>query len=308
MKYSSVAGLDIKLSRLGFGCWQLGGHGWGRVSETEIIRAAHRAIDFGINLFDTAPIYGLGHSEELLGKILGVKRKDIVLATKVGLVWEKGAVFEKFTDISPANIQRELDASLKRLNTDYIDIYQIHWPDTSIPLEEPMYALEKLRGAGKIRHIGCCNFSLGLLKEALRYGRVAAVQVSYNLVDREVESDLMSFCRENDIAIIAYNPLARGLLSGKYNGSASFGDDDNRSRHRYFQGEEFQKNLQVVERVKAAAGRINRSAAQVAIRWVLKNPCVSTALVGVKTAAQLEENLAAVDFELPGDEMELLNE
>jgi len=308
MKYSNTDDLDITLSRLGFGCWQLGGHGWGRLSETEMVRTAHRAIDRGINLFDTAPIYGLGHSEELLGRILSTKRKEIVLATKVGLVWEKSEIFQKFTDTSPANINREIDASLKRLNTDYIDIYQIHWHDPSIPIAEPMYALEKLKLAGKIRHIGCCNFSLSLLKEALQHGRIATVQVPYNLVDKEIEDDLLVFCRQNGLAIIAYRPLARGLLSGKYNESTKFGNDDTRSQERYFQGEEFRKNLQVVERIKAIADRINRTPAQVAIRWALENPYVTTALFGVKTVAQLEENLAAMDFELSGDEMELLNE
>ena len=133
MEYSSLTSLEIKPSRLGFGCWQLGGHGWGKLSEAEVVRAAHRAIEAGINVFDTAPIYGLGHSEEVLGSILRGKRGDIIVATKVGLTWKKGETFEKSTDISPANIEREINASLKRLNTDYIDIYQIHWPALTAP-------------------------------------------------------------------------------------------------------------------------------------------------------------------------------
>ena len=153
MEYTDIPDLDIKISRLGLGCLQLGGHGWGKLSEPEMVRAVHEAIDSGITFFDSAPIYGLGHSEEMLGNIIGSMRKNLIIATKVGLVWKKDGTFAKHTDNSSANIEREISASLRRLKTDYIDLYQIHWPDADTPLENTLRAMEKLQKQGKIRCI-----------------------------------------------------------------------------------------------------------------------------------------------------------
>jgi aryl-alcohol dehydrogenase-like predicted oxidoreductase len=309
MRYSHLAGLDVDLSCLGFGGWQLGSYGWGKVSETETVKAIHRAIDTGISLFDTAPIYGLGRSEEILGKSLGVRRKNVIIATKVGLVWKKNKTFEKFTDSSPVNIEREVDMSLRRLRTDYIDLYQIHWLDPNTPIEDTLLAMEKLRQSGKIRCIGCCNFPLGLIKELLKYGAIKTVQIPYNLIDRKVEEHLLPFCKENGIAVLAYSSLARGLLTGKYDRNAKFESDDHRSRgtDEYFQGKAFLENLEIVERVRFIAERSNRTPAQIALRWVLENPCVTTALFGAKNVAQTEENVVASDFTLSKEDIEFLN-
>ncbi len=309
MEYSSLAGLNIKLSRLSLGCWQLGGQSWGRVSETGMIKAVFKALDKGINLFDTAPIYGLGHSEEVLGKALYEKRKDVVIATKVGLTWENGKYFKKFNDCSPQNINREIEASLKRLKTDYIDIYQIHWPDPDTPIEDTIASLEKLRVSGKIRMIGCCNFPLPLLKRALKAGRIDTVQVPYNLIDREVEKDLLPFCRDKNIAVLTYSPIARGLLTGKYDKNTRFGSDDHRgsSEDSYFSDKELQENLEVVKRVKSVAKRLNKTPAQVALRWLMENDCVTSAIFGAKNNAQLEENVAASDFTLSREDIGYLS-
>ena len=302
-------GLDVDLSCLGLGGWQLGGHGWGKVSEKEMIKAIHRAVDNGITVFDTAPIYGLGRSEEMLGKSLGAKRRNIVIATKVGLVWKTSKTFEKFTDISPANIAREVDMSLKRLKTDYIDLCQIHWPDPNTPIKDTLLAMGKLKQSGKICCIGCCNFPLGLLKESLKYGEIKTVQIPYNLIDRKVEEHLLPFCKENDIAVLAYSPIARGLLTGKYDRNASFERDDHRSRNtdEYFQGNAFLENLEIVDRVRFIAKRSNRTPAQIALRWVLENPCVTTVLFGAKDVAQVEENVVASNFTLSEGDMEFLS-
>ena len=310
MLYNHLEGLDIKPSCIGFGGWQLGVHGWGRVSEPEILKALHKAIDSGVNFFDTAPIYGLGHSEELLGKVLGSKRKGVIIATKVGLTWKKGKTFQKFTDSSPANISREIDRSLKRLNTDYIDLYQIHWPDPNTPIEDTLSAMEKLKNSGKIRYIGCCNFPLELLKESLKYGEIRTIQIPYNLIDRKIEQDLLPFCRENGIGVLTYSPIARGLLTGKYDRNTKFDLDNHRSssRDEYFQGEAFLKNLEVVRRVKFIAEKLNKTPTQIALRWVLQNPCVTTAFVGIKSVVQIEENVVASDFALSKDDMDFLNE
>jgi len=318
MEYTRLDGLDIELSYIGFGCEQLGGYRWGKTSETEMIKAIRKAVDSGINFFDTAPSYGLGHSEELLGKTLGTDRKNVIIATKVGLVWAEDAILKKpapnspietIIDNSPVNINREIDLSLKRLNTDYIDLYQIHWPDPNTPIEDTLYAMEKLKEAGKIRCIGCCNFSLELLKGALKYSEIKTTQIPYNLVDRKMERDLLPFCKQNNISVLTYSPLARGLLSGKYDRNSEFGLDDHRSRSNdeYFQSGVFLKNLEVVERVKLMAKKLNRTPAQIALRWVLANPDVTTAIFGAKTVAQVEENIVASELALSREDVEILN-
>jgi aryl-alcohol dehydrogenase-like predicted oxidoreductase len=310
MKYNKLKCLDIKLPYIGLGGWQLGGHGWGKVSEKEMVEAVHRAIDSGIFFFDTAPIYGLGYSEEVLGKSLATERENVVIATKVGLVWKKNKTFEKFADSSPANIRREIDMSLKRLKTDYIDLYQIHWPDPNTPIEDTLGAMEELKESGKIRCIGCCNFSLELLEEALKYGKIDAIQVPYNLIDRKIEKDLLPFCKKKGIGVLAYSPIARGFLTGKYDKNTKFELDDHRSwsRDEYFQSEALLKNLTVLEKVKLIAKRLDRTPTQIALRWVLENHGVTVAIFGAKNAAQIAENSVALDFTLSKEDMVFLNE
>ena len=309
MRYTHLEALDTKLSCLGLGGEQLSGHGWGKVSERQMVEAVHKAIDSGVTFFDTAPVYGLGHSEEVLGKALGTARKNVIIATKVGLVWKKNKYFEKFTDSSPANVEKEVDMSLKRLGSNYIDIYQIHWPDPNTPIEDTLFTMKKLRQSGKIRCIGCCNFSLELLKKAVEYGEIRTIQIPYNLIDRKFESDLLPFCRENNIAVLAYSPIARGFLSGKYDMNTTFGIDDHRSRSgdEYFQGEAFAKNLSVLEKLKFVAKKLNRTPAQIALRWVLENPCITSAIFGAKNTVQVEENVVASDFTLSQEDIEFLN-
>jgi len=309
MKYTHLEGLDVKLSCLGLGGEQLGGHGWGKVSESQLVKAVHEALDSGITLFDTAPIYGFGHSEELLGKALGAHRRNVILATKVGFTWKKNDAFEGFIDNSPANINQEIDISLKRLRTDYIDLYQIHWPDSNTPIEDTLLAMGNLRRAGKIRCIGCCNFSLDLLKEAIKYAEISTIQIPYSLVDRKFEGDLLPFCGENNIAVLAYSPIARGFLSGKYDENTTFSLNDHRSRSEdeYFQSEALPKNLRILENLKFIAKKLNKTPSQIALRWVLENAHVTTAIFGAKNSAQVGENTAASDFTLSQEDIEFLN-
>ena len=309
MKYTHLEGLDVKLSRLGLGGEQLGGHGWGKVSESQLVKAVHKALDSGITLFDTAPIYGLGHSEELLGKALGAYRRNVILATKAGFTWKKNYAFEGFIDNSPANINQKIDTSLKRLRTDYIDFYQIHWPDPNTPIEDTLFAMKKLKQSGKIRCIGCCNFPLNLLKEAIKYAEISTIQIPYSLIDRKFEGDLLPFCGENNIAVLAYSPIARGFLSGKYDKDTTFGLDDRRSRSEdeYFQGEALMKNLDILKRLKFVAKKLGKTPSQIAVRWVLENAYITTAIFGAKNSAQVEENTAASDFTLSRKDMKFLN-
>ncbi len=310
MRYINLEDLDIGLSCVGLGGWQLGSHGWGKLSDRDLAQAVRKAVDSGITFFDTAPVYGLGHSEELLGRALGAERKNVILATKLGFTWKKNGAFQGFTDNSPTNINREIDESLRRLRTDYIDLYQVHWPDPDTPIEDTLLAMENLKRAGKVRCIGCCNFPLELLKEALKYGEIRTIQVPYNLIDRSVEKDLLPFCSRNGIEVLAYSPIARGLLTGKYDRDAKFEIDDHRTRSRdeYFHGEAFPKNLEVVNRVKIVAKKLNKTPAQIALRWVLESPYIAAAVFGAKNAAQVEENVAASDFTLSKENIEFLSE
>ena len=309
MRYVNLEALDIRLSCLGLGGEQLGGHSWGKVSEKEMVAAVHRAVERGVTLFDTAPIYGLGHSEEVLGKALGAARKNVIIATKVGLVWKKDKQFEKSTDSSPAAVEKEVDASLKRLGTDYIDIYQVHWPDPDTPIEETLLAMKKLQQSGKIRCIGVCNFSLGLLKEAVKYSEIGTIQIPYNLIDRKYEGDVLPFCRDHKIAVFAYSPIARGFLSGKYDKNTTFGKDDRRSRDddEYFQDAAAAKNLSVLEKLEIVAGKLKKTPSQIALRWVLESPYITSAIFGAKNSSQVEENVAAAEFTLSREDIELLN-
>ncbi len=298
----------IEVSRVGFGCWPLGGYGWGKVSEEDMVYAVHRAIDLGVNFFDTAPLYGLGHSEELLGSTLGAKRKDVIIATKFGLTWQKGEVFRRFTDSSPANIIREVDMSLKRLRTDYINLYQIHWPDPDTPIEDTLETLEKLKRAGKILHIGCCNFGIDQLTKLLEYGQVETMQLCYNLIDRQADKEIMPFGIDKNIGVLAYGSLAYGLLSGKYDINSSFGTDDHRSQKAYFAKPSLARNLVIVDKLKLVAKHLGKTPSQIALRWVLENPAVWIALVGVKNINQIEENAEASNFTLSKEDIEFLSE
>lgn len=295
-------------SRIGMGGEQLGGHGWYGLSVAELEKAVDKALECGINFFDTAPIYGLGRSEELLGRILSTRRKGVFVSTKVGLRWNRKGTFQKYTDSSPLNIGKEIDASLRRLNADYIDLYSIHWPDYKTPIGDTMVALDQLVKAGKVGAIGCCNFPLHFLKEALKYCKIAAIQAPYNLIDKGVEKDLLPFCRQNGIHIIAYAPIAKGLLACGYNADSKFGTEDNRNRHPYFLGQAMLDNLKVAERVRVVAGRLGRTPAQVALRWVLANPNIGTALVGVKNAFQVVENVGALGLNLGQEDIKFLQE
>jgi len=196
------------------------------------------------------------------------------------------------------------------LGTDYIDIYQIHWPDPATPIEETLLAMKKLKRAGKIRCIGLCNFPLELLKEAVKYGEIGTVQIPYNLIDRKHESDVLPFCQENRIAVLAYSPIARGFLSGKYDNKSTFGADDRRSRSEdeYFQDAASTKNLSVLEKLKIVAGKLNKTPSQIALRWVLENPNITCAISGAKNTAQVNENIVASDFALSQEDIEFLNE
>ncbi|GAC1430602.1 MAG: aldo/keto reductase [Chloroflexota bacterium] len=302
MEHRVLGAQGPSLSTIGFGCWAMGGGvwagSWGPQDDQESIDAIHTALDHGVNWFDTAAVYGLGHSEEVLGKALGSRRKDVVVATKCGLVWDdKGNVSNNGWYDS---VMAEAEASLRRLGTDYIDLYQQHWPDSHshAPVAETMRAMEDLVKAGKVRYVGVSNFDVPLLTQALAVRHVDSLQPPYNMLERAVEAEILPFCQEHGIGVVAYSPLASGLLGGRYTESTTFHADDWRSRDERFTGEGLRRNLALVGRLRAIAERHGKTVAQLALAWVLANPAVTSAIVGVRRPQHILDALPAADWHL----------
>lgn len=282
----------------------MGGHGWGQIDDADSRAAIHRALDLGVNLFDTADVYGFGHSERLLSDTLGEDRHRVYIATKGGVRWSDDGRTHR--DISPKTIVKALEGSLRRLRVDCISLYQIHWPDGVTPIACTMEALVRCREEGKIRWIGCSNFSIAQMAEARQVHPVATLQMPYNLLDRGCEESLLPYCQRQEIAALTYAPLAQGALTGKYRGRADFDATDVRSRTGYFSDEITTLRIAILERLKHAAAEYGRTPAQVAIRWVLDHGGVSGAVTGVTTAQQFEENLGALDWKLSVEARDLI--
>ncbi len=319
MEYRKMGNSDFTTSALGFGCWEMGGT-YGTFDERETTAAIHQAIDLGITLFDTARFYGFttleaesdpaspthaGQSEELLGRALGAKRKDVLLVTKGGLPTRAGQL--KGRDSRYQSIIDDCEASLRALGTDYIDLYLIHWPDTVTPLAEPMRALNDLIAAGKVRYIGVSNFTAAQLRESQALAPIITNQVGYNLFDRRWEHEMFATARELGIGIMAYGPLAHGLLTGTFTADTTFLESDWRSRgvifgQALFKGENFQQNIRVVERLKALAAQKGIGLPRLALAWVLSQPAVSVALTGARNPAEITDNAAALELTLTPDD------
>jgi aryl-alcohol dehydrogenase-like predicted oxidoreductase len=296
LEYAQLGSSDLLISRVGFGCAVMGGWDYGSSSDAESVAAVHAALDVGVNFFDTADVYGLGHSEEVLSKALGSRQHDVVVATKFGVKWD--AQGRTVRDSSPARIVKAVEGSLRRLKTDCISLYQVHWPDTSTPIEDTMEALDKCRVQGKIKHIGCCNFPSELIAAAQAVGRVESLQVPYNLGQLEMETLITTNAQRFTMGALCYNPLAQGLFTGKFTRESVFPKYDLRSRSALFQGDEFDLNLATVERLRKIGESYGKSPCQVAIRWVLENPAVTSALSGIRTVAQALENIGGVGWRM----------
>ena len=297
MEYRKLGGSDLEISAVGFGAWGIGGHPfWHSEGDGASARAICKAYDLGINFFDTAPVYGFGRSENILGKAVKPFRDKVILATKCGLVWEKEQLGSMKKVASRQSILDEVDQSLTRLQTDWIDLYQVHWPDENTPQEETMGALVKLKEQGKIRHIGVSNYSTLQMKECLKYAPIVSLQPEYSLLQRSIEKDSVPFCLENNIGIIAYSPLASGVLTGKYDKNTRFKDWRSKGIIGVFTGDGFVSNIARVDRLKEVAEQTGKTCGQLAINWVVAQPGLTTALVGVKNERQIEDNLGAVGW------------
>lgn len=299
MIYRNLAGM--KVSAVAYGAWQIGGRPfWNNKGDEAAVESIEAALECGINLFDTAPVYGFGHSEKLIGRALAKHRDKVFIATKCGMLWD--AEEKIYRSLKPESIRREAEASLKRLGVDYIDLYQIHWPSPDDPVEKAMETLAALKAEGKIRAIGVSNFDLPLLRRATGVVKVDSLQPKYNLIERDAEKELLPFCGENDIGVMAYSPLASGLLSGKYDRSAKFDDWRGNTVFGVFKKEEIGGAFDKIDVLKKKAAELGMPLHHLAIRWVLANKNVTSAIVGVKDAAQLREIVKCVDRSISPEE------
>jgi aryl-alcohol dehydrogenase-like predicted oxidoreductase len=290
MEFAHVAGTDLRISRVGLGTWAIGGWMWGGSDEIEAIRTIQAAFGHGINLVDTAPAYGFGNSEEIVGgAIAAAKLRDrAVIATKVGLDWKDG---KPFRNAGFERILAEIDASLKRLHTDHIDIYQVHWPDPKVPIGETAEAMRGLFEQGKIRAIGVSNFSVAEMEAFRKVAPLHVVQSPYNLFERAIEADILPWCHRHGIAVLGYGALCRGLLSGRMRADSRFEGDDLRRTDPKFQQPRFGQYLAAVARLqKLAKERYGKSVLDLAVRWNL-DAGITCALWG----ARQPEQLAPVD-------------
>jgi len=306
MEAAPLGRTGIAIGRVGFGCAAIGGYDYGAADDRESLAAAQAALDAGVTFFDTADVYGLGHAEEVLGRALAGRVSDVVVATKVGVRWDASGRTTR--DLSPAWVVEALEGSLKRLGVDCIPLYQLHWPDPATPLAETLAALERCREAGKIRHLGCCNFPLELVEAAQASGRLESVQVPLSLAQGEWVSAASACVSRWGMSVLCYNSLAQGLFGGRYHGSTTFSSDDLRSRSTLFQGGQKEHNLAILERVRVVAARLDRSPAEVAIRWVLDQPSVTCAIAGARRAEQVQQNVRAAGWRLTAADAHYLSE
>ncbi|MGA7806429.1 aldo/keto reductase [Bradyrhizobium sp.] len=287
MEFVEIPHTSIRVSRVALGTWAMGGWMWGGSDETDAIRTIHTALDSGINLIDTAPVYGFGRSEEIVGKALatGGRRKDTVIATKVGLDWADG---KPFRNASRARIVHEAEQSLRRLQTDAIDLYQVHWPDPDTPIAEVAEAMAALYRSGKIRAIGVSNFSPTQMDEFGAIAPLHTAQPPYNLFERAIEEDVLPYCRDHNIALLAYGSLCRGLLSGSMTENTRFGGDDLRKTDPKFLPPRFAQYLDAVTTLDAFAQKHYRKRViHLAARWVLDRNDKNIALWGARRPEQL---------------------
>jgi aryl-alcohol dehydrogenase-like predicted oxidoreductase len=295
-----IEGVATPVSRIGLGTWAIGGWMWGGSDDATSVATIRKAVESGINLIDTAPVYGFGHAEEVVGRALEGLREHAVIATKVALEWPDGKVRRNAT---AARIRTEIEESLRRLRTDRIDLYQVHWPDPQVPQEETAAELEKLRREGKILAIGVSNYSPAQMDGFRRGARLATVQPPYNLFERAIERDVLPYAKRNGLTVLAYGALCRGLLSGRIDAATTFSGDDLRNSDPKFQPPRFEQYLAAVKALQRfAEERHGKTALALAVRWILdRGPTV--ALWGARRPEQLDGIDAAFGWKLDADDL-----
>jgi aryl-alcohol dehydrogenase-like predicted oxidoreductase len=321
MEFRQLGQTELKLSAITFGAWAIGGWMWGGSVKKDALEAIRASYDAGVTTIDTAPVYGQGYSEELVGEaIRGLPREKVQILTKFGMRWDdtRGEVAFKSEDNDgkPIEVHRyagkdsvikECEDSLQRLGTDYIDLYQIHWPDTTTPIAETMEALNQLLTQGKIRAAGVCNFSKAQMEEAEQTINLASNQVPYSMVERTIEEELIPYCLLNQKSIIAYSPLQRGILTGKIKPGHQFAPGDHRPNTKFYKPGNIERINQMLDTLQPLALEKGVSLSQLVIRWTIDQPGVAVALVGARDANQAVQNAAASDLKLSADDLNLIN-
>lgn len=305
MRQVRLGQTGLEVSAVAFGTWAFGGD-WGAVDVEQGKATIHRALELGINLFDTAQGYGFGAAERLLGEALDgrIRREDVIIATKGGLRMQDGNLLR---DASRSWLRKGVESSLHNLGTDYLDIYQVHWPDLHTPAEETAQALDELAREGKIRHVGVSNYGVADMEELRMYGRLETLQPAYHMFRREIEDDILPYAVKNDIGVLVYGPLAHGLLSGRMSPATAFAADDWRSKSPDFTGDTLRRNLRVVDRLKEFAHARAITLPELAVAWTLAHPAVDVAIVGAHRPAQLEGTASAAGIHLAPDDLVIID-
>lgn len=312
---------DLRISPMVFGAWAIGGMAWGGTDDNDALKAMRQSLDLGISTIDTAPVYGLGHSEKIVGDFVKeVGRDKVEILTKFGFNWRTTKGEFMFDGAAPGGptekiyfytgkeeIMQELENSLRLLGTDYIDLYQIHRPDANVPIEETMEAVEQMIQQGKVRAVGVSNHSVQLMKRAEKVVQIAASQSPYSMIYRKIEKDIVPHCLMKDIAILAYSPLQRGLLTGKFTSDYKFGEDDHRPTTRWFKEPNLTRTNDLLEKISPIANSHNKTLGQVVLNWTLQRPGITALLVGARNAEQALENAKALDFELFDEDIRFID-
>ena len=321
MEYRTLGNTDLKISAITFGAWAAGGWMWGGSDSNQAIKAMRDAYDKGVTSIDTAPIYGMGASEELVGEaIKHIPRDKVQLLTKFGMRWDlnKGTFYFKSKDndgqevdiykySGKESIKLEVENSLKRLGTDYIDLYQIHWPDITTPIQETFEAVAELIQEGKVLHAGVCNYNVEQMKEAEKYVNVVSNQVPFSMVNRGIEKDVVPYCIEKGMSILAYSPMERGLLTGKMKPGQEFEKGDHRADNPNFTDDSISKTNSFLEKIRPLAEKKNATLAQLVLRWTIERPGITIALAGARNSEQSVQNAQASNFELSSEEINFIN-
>ncbi len=320
MEYRKIGGSALELSVITFGAWAAGGWMWGGTERKDAINAIQASYDLGVTSIDTAPAYGQGASEEIIGEaIKSMPRDKVQILTKYGLRWDlqKGEFYFKSKNNAGQDIDiykysgkesiiEECEKSLSRLGTDYIDLYQIHWPDKTTAIAETMEAVAQLQKQGKIRYAGVCNYNAELLDEAQQYINIISNQVPYSMVKRDIEQTTVPYCIENNISILAYSPLERGLLTGKLKPGHQFAEGDHRANLYFFADENIKRTSEFLQRIKHLADEKGASLSQLVTRWTVEQPGITIALVGARNAEQAVQNAKATNIKLSKQEIDFI--
>lgn len=319
MQYRQLGTCDLKLPVVTFGAWAIGGWMWGGTDDAAALRAIDAAIDAGITCIDTAPTYGMGHSERIVGKAIAGKRDKVLIATKCGVRWDlaegsramdtkdnEGKPCTLYRCLRPNSIRHECEQSLRRLSVDEIDLYQCHWPDPTTPIADSMGTLLALQQEGKIRHIGVSNYSVEMMETCLAEGNIVSNQPKYNALERDIEADILPFCCAHNVGILAYSPIAQGLLTGAVSLERRFAAGDARADKPLFKAQNRAKILAMLEKVRPIADGHGATLGQLFTAWLLVQPGMTSALVGARTAEQVIENAKAAEVRLAADEVQAI--